>query len=193
MVELTEGNNLILYAYECSWRGILFFDVTDDDTHPLSGHPEKGTVVDDTSRNKPHAVVLFRTDPERYGVDIFARVRGWIGVRADLPNANVELLDLETLPIDEARHRVREAVQKGIHVFLDKKVVRRFRQVVEDHHLARMQGDPFYNLIWEYQIVKMKRKEEGKIRIAEAGYVPREEIPATAVETSDRLRATAPS
>ncbi len=137
-------------------------------------------------------MVLFRTDPERYGVDIFSRVRGWIGVKAEITHANVELLDLETLPIDEARNRVREAVQRGIHVFLDKKVVRRFRQVVEEHHLARMQGDPFYNLIWEYQIVKLKRKEAGKIRIAEAGYVPREEIPEAAVETSNRLRATAP-
>lgn len=145
--------------------------------------------MEDTSRNRPHAIVLFRTDPELYGVEIFSRVREWLGIRKGVGNANIELLDLETLPIEEARRRTREAIERGIHVFLEKKAVRNFRQIVEDHHLARMLGDPFYNLVWEYKIRgKVEGKTEAKIRFAEAGYTPSEDIPREALETSNRLR-----
>lgn len=172
---LTEGHFFIVY-------------VTDDT--PSSGYPEKGTTVEDTSRNKPHAIVLFRTDPERYGVEIFSRVREWLGIRKGVGNANIDLLDLKTLPVEEARRRVREAIEKGVHVFLEKRAVRNFRQIVEDHHLARMLGDPFYNLVWEYKITCVRKggKTEARIRFAEAGYIPSEDIPREALEASNRLR-----
>ncbi|MDP2630985.1 MAG: hypothetical protein Q8P56_06305 [Candidatus Uhrbacteria bacterium] len=150
--------------------------------------------MEDTSRNKPHAVVLFRTDPELYGVEIFSRVRGWLGIRKGVGNANIELLDLTTLPIEEARLRVREAIEIGVHVFLEKKAVRNFRQVVEDHRLARMLGDPFFNLVWEYKISgRTSEKKEARIRFAEAGYTPSEDIPREALEASNRLRESATS
>lgn len=146
--------------------------------------------MEDTSRNKPHAIVLFRTDPERYGVEIFSRVREWLGIRKGVGNANIDLLDLKTLPVEEARRRVREAIEKGVHVFLEKRIARNLRQIIEDHHLARMLGDPFFNLIWEYKIAYTRKggMSESRIRFAEAGYTPSEDIPREALETSNRLR-----
>lgn len=150
----------------------------------LSGNPEKGTAVNDTSRNNPHAIVLFRTDPEWHGVEIISATRQALGLKSSkIMHANVAAFYLGNLPSDLAQTMIWNALEQGIHVIVEARAVWRFRRIIEEHRQARMEGNPFYNLIWTYRI-----KKEGGVSFTEAGQMPQDEVAKEAAEARARAR-----
>lgn len=141
--------------------------------------------MEDTHRHNPHAVVFFRIDPEVYGVEIISATRLALGLRStSIMNANVSAFYLGTLPQSMAEVMVWNALEQGIHVMVQAETIWRFRRIVEEHRLARMQGDPFYNLIWTYQI-----KGDGGVSFTEAGQTPQEKVAREAAQARARAHA----
>lgn len=136
-----------------------------------------------THRNKANAVLVFREDPEKQGVQdsLFAAVREKLGF-----HANVEPLDLGLLPSYTGTLRVRRAVEEEfLSVFIHERCMWRFHHLITDHRRVRQNGPALSNRIWIYRI----RSEDGSILIYEAGQRPAEDI-AEDIQRAARQRAT---